>query len=238
MAETFEIGLKASNTSYIKHPAVGASDSYGKDGKVLDAGLAHILQNNLNVLHRESGRHLVTWLGPGNVSQASDNGWSGLNEDVPPSSQRTTTETEIAWNIFGTPTACMDGPFFPTRGRIDATSTYGAGVSLFPRVRFHVEAYSDGANTLKLYAAATTTPTPPSSGYIALATTTTTSATLVHLTLTLNLSGTGRRSWPSSADGAADCDEIYLWLGWRNNSGATMGWLSASAYERLDTTDA
>lgn len=232
-----DIGLIASDSRYIKHPAAAAADSFVKDGRPIDAGTAHVITNNLNVLHRESGRHLLTWLGPGDISQPTSNGWSALNEEIPDSAHRTTTETEIAWNVFAStqPTAVCDGPFFIGKGREDLSSTYGANLNLLSRVRFWLSWYSDGAASFKAYFAATAGPAPPSSGYIALATATTTSATLVHTSATLDLTSAQRRPWQSGASGASDCDEVYLWLGWRW-AAAPNGWLSCSAYEVLETS--
>lgn len=231
-----EIGVISGATAYIRHPAAGAAASPVQDGRPLDAGTAHIISHNLNVLHRESGRHLLTWLGPGDLPKPTDNGYESLNEDVPPSAQRIGTQAEIAWNLNGNTTAYMDGPFQVARGRHDTTSTYGRDAHLPPRVRWYVSAYSDGAATLKIYVAATGSPSPPRNGYMALNSTTMTSATLTHHELTLTFANAGRYRHPSHSTGYVDAEIYYLWLGFKHAGGATtMGWLSASAFELLDT---
>jgi len=231
-----EIGVVSGASAYIKHPVAAAASSLVQDGRPLDAGTAHIITHNLNVLHRESGRHLVTWLGPGDLPKPTDNGYENLNEHVPPSDQRIGTHMEIAWNIYANYTCNFDGPFMLTRGRDDATSTNGRALHLPPKIRVWVTAYSDGVASLKIYAAATASESPPRNGYLALATKTITSAALTHETLDLVLASAGRYRHPSAADGAADCEVCYLWLGFKHAGGATtMGWVSASAYELTET---
>jgi hypothetical protein len=146
---------------YIKHPP--AASQPWSNGEFVDAGFAHIVDNNLSHLSHESCRHLAWAPGPGTLEYTPAllaAGWRDL-EDAPQVDYgpRAAPLVGISWDRR---TAVRLGPFVGIQDR-----TTSDGLSGLRRVRVVVDclaATPSGANGLYLYAALTADPAPPSEG--------------------------------------------------------------------------
>jgi hypothetical protein len=208
------------------------------DGRPYDAGTAMLLASELNhALSECAPRQLVNDTGPGALVIVNDD-WGGLNETVPPGSERAgRAHQEIAWSPT---TARCYGPFPAVVDRLRSDGR------LCPRsVRAAVRAKGDGANTLKVWIAATATRRPPSDGYLAFK-----AATLVSTTETVLFNGasssdlewdglpTVRAPEPMNTVGEAadggyvDEPRFYLWVGYKAG-GATSAYITAVSFWEL-----
>jgi len=149
---------------YIRHPA--AASQPWSNGEFVDAGFAHIVDNNLSHLSHESCRPLGHVLGPGALTHAPEDaasGWKGLDdapERIP--GRREPPLSAISWDRR---TAVRLGPFVGIQDR-----TTSDGLSALRRVRVTVDCVaatpSIGNAGLYLYAALTADAQAPSEGSV------------------------------------------------------------------------
>lgn len=183
-----------------------------RDGRMLDAGLAHILSHNIAHAQLQSLRQWVFSLGPGAVTNL-ERGYAGI-EDRPDPGTYSGLST-IAWDMR---TSQRFGPFLAIRDR-----EASAEATAFRRVRVDVDC--DGT-ALTLLAALTAPGSLPDASALAYRTASVTAGRGI-VTLELDPSpGLTSDQWPARAQ---DSDEpercavfpVDLWLGWYSTTGSS-----------------
>lgn len=244
--EAGAIGTGATAPRYVIMPA--AASAYWQDGRALDAGTAHILDNNLSHLSAESVRHLCWYAGPGAItwsSHANNSGWSGY-EDADGYTAGTglaaiTRANAISWDWR---TAICHGPFALTQDRLLTAGGYG------PRlVHVAVETDCTSGSALALYAALTNSEAPPDQNNLIAWTYTGHPSSLTYasngysvngLTLSAASPVPSNTRWSSRQRAASrvsshqtQLTQAWLWVGWRlyNVGGTLSEVLSVSAFE-------
>jgi hypothetical protein len=242
--------LSTTNPRYIRHPPA-TSQPWG-NGRFVDAGLAHIVDNNLSHLSHESCRHLVWALGPGTLAHTPAvlaSGWQGLSDSPQvPSSPRDPPIIGISWDRR---TAMRFGPFVAVSDRVTSQ-----GVLAPRRVDVAVDVWAATPtpdpstapwNGLYLYAALTADPSPPSESALASGVGAGTVAAPRALTIggnravrTISLAVPddlgATASWRCRHDGTlrgrrtVGVPAYWLWVGWRASL-ANCAVISISAYE-------
>lgn len=183
-----------------------------RNGRMLDAGLAHILSHNVAHAQLQSLRQWVFSLGPGAVTNL-ERGYGGLEDRPDPGSYGGLST--IAWDVR---TAQRFGPFLAIRDR-EAT----ARATAFRRVRVDVDCE---ATALTLLAALTVPGELPDGGALAFVTASVTAGRGI---VTLDLDPTPALLsdlWPSRLlDGdspeRASVFPLDLWLGWYSTTGSS-----------------
>jgi hypothetical protein len=248
MASTLRETLSASAPKYHKHPAAGNAASYVRDGMPVDAGTWSRVINNLSVLRWEGVRHVLTDIGPGDITINEAGDWDGLSEDVPDEDQRSgVAYQEISWRLVGngatgTSTNCrVYGPLPVVFDR----AAIDTGPEHYARA-YRVEVHAYGTTDFRMYAALTAGFRPPSEGTLAFdyddctGTSAAAPETLRFDLIPVLQSGDRepetRHSSGSSDDGSSVVHvvEAYLWIGWHLSAAGTSGWLAASAWELLE----
>ena len=245
--EAGAIGTGATAPRYVTMPA--AASAYWQDGRALDSGTAHIIDNNLSHLSAESCNHLCWYPGPGAitwVSHAVNSGWTTY-EDADGYTAGTglaaiTRANAISWDWR---TAVVHGPFKLTQDRLLTAGGYG------PRlVHVSVETDCTSGAGLALYAALTNSEAPPDqNNLIAWTYTQDGSGALAYcangysvngLTLTAATTIAPNTRWTARARASSrtsstqtQLTQSWLWVGWRlyNVGGTLSEVLSVSAFE-------
>lgn len=243
--EAGAIGTGATAPRYVTMPA--ASSAFWTDGRAIDAGTAHIIDNNLSHLASESVRHLawnplygeITW-----SSHNENSGWAGY-EDADGYTAGTglaavTRANAISWDWR---TAVVDGPFYLIQDRLLTAGGYG------PRsVHVYVETDATG-DGLALYAALTSSELPPDqnniiawdytqdgSGNLAYVATGYANNQLVLDAATPippNTRWISRKRGSATSSSQVQVTQAWLWVGWRlfAVTGDQSSLISMSAFE-------
>lgn len=218
-------GSGAEIPQYIKHPAGSSGNSWLSQGDPIDAGTAHIVDNNISHLDAECMRHLVWDHAIGAL--ANTDGWDANYSDSPNAAGGTDALPWcIAWDYrtarsYDLPAQVAD------RDLLDG----GLGLR-----EIRVEIYADvsmGTN-LYLFAALTPTDAPPTEGAIALATAygtleaplSVSGSGLLRIEIVLrteNPAGPPLEAWRTGTTTAQEQTSVpvhggYLWVGWHSDS--------------------
>lgn len=186
------------------------------DGDFIDAGTAMILSSNLAHLQRESVRHLVSALGPGQLTNTLRGyTYSGteLTDTRDPGSYA--NWNVISWDMQ---TASVFGPFHLIRDREITGDVPG-----FRQIRVHIDAVA-AASALTLVACITEPGATPTNGPIAFATKTASTGRAVN-SLTLTVPPTlgpkleECRPLSGSTPERVSVVRVALWVGWYAASG-------------------
>lgn len=183
-----------------------------RNGRMLDAGLAHIASHNVAHLQLQSLRQWVFSLGPGSVTNL-ERGYGGLEDRPDPGSY--SGLSTISWDIR---TAQHFGPFLAIRDREES-----AEATAFRRVRVDVDC---DATALTLLAAITLPGELPDGGALAFETASVTAGRGI-VTIELDPSPALLSDlWPARLP-AGDAPEraavfpVDLWVGWYSTTGST-----------------
>jgi hypothetical protein len=229
LGETMEAGTSA---RYYKHPS--GSSSWLQDGKPLDSGTAHILDNNLSHLGAESVRCWVADYDPFDI--ADDGGYGNIvgetNPDAGPEAEQEETPAEVIWERT---TSAVYGPF-PAIADHEVNDRGGLTVRKV-RVKFLV--YASAANSMRVMCALTRSEQTPLEDQIAFgydlvnATGETTRTIDLVATVPLDPRPGPRSRVGNVADQEVISQEIpvWLWVSARQIAAGTLGVIAVSAYE-------
>ena len=220
-------GSGAEIPRYIKHPAGSSGNSWLAQNDPIDAGTAHIIDNNLSHLSAECARHLV-WDHTVGATAAVD-GWDADYSDSPNTAGGADSlPWSIAWDN-------RTARCYPLPAMIADRDLPEGGLGLREiRVQIYADVNTD--NSLRLFAAITATEAPPTEGALALATaygtisaptTATSGLKRIEIALRAELpAGPPREEWAHNAGGdTANAATVpvhagYLWVGWKSSDAA------------------
>lgn len=224
---------------YIKHPAGSSANSWLQATDPIDAGSAHIIDNNLSHLSAECARHLV-WDHTVGATAATD-GWDANYSDSPNAAGGSTAlPWEIAWDH-------RTARCYPIPALIADRDLPEGGLGLREiRVQVYADVNAPG-NSLKVFAAITSTEAPPTEGALALATaygtveatTAEPSSGLLRIQVIVRAelpAGPPQEEWEQYAGGngnnagSVPVHAGFLWVGWHSTDAANEI-QSISAYE-------
>jgi hypothetical protein len=229
LGETMEAGTSA---RYYKHPS--GSSSWLQDGKPLDSGSAHILDNNLSHLGAESVRCWVADYAPFSISD--DGGYGNIvgetNPDAGPEAAQNATPAEVIWERT---TSAVYGPF-PAIADHEISDRGGLTVRKV-RVKFRVVATV--ANGLRVMCALTRSEQTPLEDQIAfgydLVNATGETVRTIDLEADVPLDPRpGPRSRVDNVTNQAVVSQeipVWLWVSARQLLAGSYGVVSVSAYE-------
>lgn len=231
---SFRYGERFSTVGvYVKHPPGSASPL--ASGDPLDAGTAHVVENDVVHLAAEGCRNLVWDNLPGAVSYEG-RGYDYDDLAEPPSDWLVASDPLrlIGW---GRKNSRRYGPFFAVRDEVAADGSY------VPRgIRCQLDHDAAATDPFRVFAAITRTPTPPTEGALDWEEFAVTASSTGVLTVTLRAD-----TWPAGAMSPSVLCRgntsllvapksspvpVWIWLGWYVPDGTKIQFLyTFSAYE-------